>query len=482
MFGFLKKAVSGFVDKLTGKETGKKPEEELKQEPNAQAKPEPIQEPKKIEETPFTPAKESIEDEILREAQREVEREEKRAPPVREAPKLERHAEPKRELPKVETTQVEQEPQKPRHEERHIAPKTPIQLEEKQPSKPVEIIRNEKPAKPIEEKFETPAKQEFEEQKPAETTIRAERKPVFEVKEEKKELAPKVGLFKKITGMFTGSVTIGEGEVQPLFDDLRIALLESDVSLDTTEYLIGDLHRRLVGRQIARGQVNDAVKNEVKLALLDLFGGKKDFLKEASGKTKPVKILFLGPNGAGKTTTIAKMAFLLQQKGFKSVIAASDTFRAAAIEQAALHGEKLGVKVIKHQYGADPAAVAFDAIAHAKAEKIDFVLIDTAGRQDTNVNLIKEMEKINRVIQPDYKIFVGESIAGHALIEQAKKFHETVGLDGLVLTKLDADAKGGTAFSIAHDLKTPILFIGMGQEYGDLKPFDPEWLVNNVLS
>jgi fused signal recognition particle receptor len=397
MFGFLKKTISGFVEKLSGKEQDKEKQEEKKEEP-------------------VVSKRESIEEEIFREAEKEVLKTE---PPKREQPK-------------------------------------PIAVEEK--------------PKPQQE------------QERIQLTMKLERKPVFEVKEEKKELAPKVGFFKKITGLITGGITIGEGEVKPLLDDLKISLLESDVSLDTTDFLVEDLKKRLVGKQIARGSVNDAVKSEVRMALLDLFDEKKDFLSEALKKEKPVKILFLGPNGAGKTTTIAKFAFLLKQKGFKSVIAASDTFRAAAIEQAALHGERLGIEVIKHKYGADPSAVAFDAIAHAKAEGIEFVLIDTAGRQETNVNLLKEMDKINRVIKPDFKIFVGESIAGHALIEQAKKFHETVGLDGLVLTKVDADAKGGTAFSIAHDLKTPILFIGIGQEYTDLKPFDREWLVNNVLS
>src|SRR3989338_597679 len=417
MFGFLKKAVTGFVGKLTGKEEEKK-EAEIPQEREKQEEPRA--------QTPKETAEEKIEDEIVKQAEKEVLREEK----------------------EIEHKAIEQ--------------KIERRVEEK-----------EKKAKP---QAENPA-----ELAPAPEKA-GQRKPVFEVKQEKKELLPKIGLVKKITGLFTGGVTIGEGEAQPLLEDLRIALLESDVSLDTADFLVEDLLKRLVGKQIARGSVNDAVKTEVKLALTDLFANDEDFVAQAARKPKPVKILFLGPNGAGKTTTIAKIAFLLKQKGFTSVIAASDTFRAAAIEQASIHGEKLGVRVIKQKYGADPAAVAFDAIAHAKAEKADFVLIDTAGRQETNYNLLKEMEKINRVVQPDYKIFVGESVAGHALIEQAKKFHEAVGLNGLILTKLDADAKGGTAFSIAHDLGIPILFIGIGQEYGDLKPFAREWLVNNVLS
>src|SRR3989344_782145 len=412
MFGFLKKAVTGFVGKLTGKEEEKK-EAEIPQEREKQEEPRA--------QTPKETAEEKIEDEIVKQAEKEVLREEKEIEHKAIEQKIERRVEEKERL----------QPQPVLHEQ--------VEKAKPQAEKPAELA-------PAPEKA-------------------GQRKPVFEVKQEKKELLPKIGLVKKITGLFTGGVTIGEGEAQPLLEDLRIALVESDVSLDTADFLVEDLRKRLVGKQIARGSVNDAVKTEVKLALTDLFANDEDFVAQAARKPKPAKILFL-----------------LKQKGFTSVIAASDTFRAAAIEQASIHGEKLGVRVIKQKYGADPAAVAFDAIAHAKAEKADFVLIDTAGRQETNYNLLKEMEKINRVVQPDYKIFVGESVAGHALIEQAKKFHEAVGLNGLILTKLDADAKGGTAFSIAHDLGIPILFIGIGQEYGDLKPFAREWLVNNVLS
>ncbi len=468
MFGFLKKAVGTFINKVTGKEEEKekKPEEQqeqkIEQEKLQDIQREPTHaEPETIHEARETPEParpnetkpskpEDVEDDIVRQAELEVLREKEKA--------------------QAKTAQPHPEVRKP-------AAKPVVQQPAPQP-KAIEQPKAERKIEPERKIAEPKPPVEYTQPQPT----AEERKPAFQVKEEKRELTPKVGLFKKITGLFTGSVTIGEKEVEPLFDDLRIALLESDVSLDTTEFLIEDLRKRLVGKQVARGGLNDAVQGEVRNALMDLFGPEKDILFETVGKQKPIKILFLGPNGAGKTTTIAKIAFLLKEKGFTSVIAASDTFRAAAIEQASLHGERLGIRVIKHRYGADPAAVAFDAIAHAKAEKLDFVLIDTAGRQETNYNLVKEMEKINRVIEPDYKVFVGESVAGHSLIEQAKKFNETVGLDGLVLTKLDADAKGGTAFSIAHDLKIPILFIGVGQEYSDLKPFKKEWLVDNVLS
>ncbi|MBI4399507.1 signal recognition particle-docking protein FtsY, partial [Candidatus Micrarchaeota archaeon] len=173
---------------------------------------------------------------------------------------------------------------------------------------------------------------------------------------------------------------------------------------------------------------------------------------------------------------------LLKANGLSSVISASDTFRAAAIEQTVFHAEKLGVKVIKHDYGSDPAAVAFDASNHAKAHGIDVVLIDTAGRQETNLNLLDEMRKINRVVKPDIKIFVGESIAGNALVEQLRVFHQALVLDGVILTKLDCDTKGGVILSITKTLGLPILFVGDGQVYDNLKVFDSKKLLENLFS
>lgn len=210
--------------------------------------------------------------------------------------------------------------------------------------------------------------------------------------------------------------------------------------------------------------------------------GNRQVLRDVSFSVVKGEVLgFLGPNGAGKTTTIAKMASLLKKNGYSSVIAASDTFRAAAIEQAVHHGAKLDVHVIKHSYGADPAAVAFDAIKHASANNSDIVLVDTAGRQETNKNLLEELRKIVRVAKPDAKLFVGESIAGHALIDQLKAFDETVGIDAVILTKIDCDAKGGNSLSIARETKVPVIFMGVGQGYDELVPFDPQFIVNKVL-
>jgi fused signal recognition particle receptor len=293
-------------------------------------------------------------------------------------------------------------------------------------------------------------------------------------------------LLKKIKSVFAAEVEIGEAEVAPMLGELEIALLESDVSFETTRFLVDDLKRRLAGKRVAKTALGEAVRGEVRSALLDLFPIPKSTFEDAVRAKKavgePLVVLFLGPNGMGKTTTIAKIARWLEERGYSSVLAASDSFRAAAIEQLEHHGKALGRDVIKHKYGADPTAVAFDAVAHAKAKKIDVVLVDTAGRQETNVNLVKEMEKMSRVLKPDLRVFVGEAVAGHALVEQLKRFKEAVGVDALVLTKLDCDAKGGSAFSAAFEARVPILFVGVGQEYGDLREFDAAWLVNSVLA
>ncbi len=312
--------------------------------------------------------------------------------------------------------------------------------------------------------------------------------PKQEVKPEK-TFAPQLGILKKITSVFTPEIELNEKELTEVFEDLELSLLESDASLDTSQFMVSDLRGKLVGKHIAKSKLNEFVNSAVRSVLLDVFSFSNpsvslfSLIEQHKNTAKePFVILFVGPNGAGKTTTIAKLAHHLKQRGFSCVISASDTFRAAAIQQAEHHGEKLGVKVVKHDYGSDPAAVAFDAVSHAKAKKVDVVLIDTAGRQETNVNLVEEMKKINRVVKPHLRIFVGETLAGHAVIQQAKKFHEAIKLDGLILTKLDCDAKGGNALSISHDLKLPIYFVGLGQEYDQLVEFTPKLLISRILA
>ena len=203
--------------------------------------------------------------------------------------------------------------------------------------------------------------------------------------------------------------------------------------------------------------------------------------KSNKEKGKPTSILFVGVNGTGKTTTLAKMAHRFINEGYTVVAAAGDTFRAGSIEQLEKHAERLGIRVIKQDYGADAAAIAFDAIQHANARHLDVVLIDSAGRMQTNKNLLEEMRKIVRVAEPDIKIFVGDALAGNDALTQARKFNEAIEIDGAILTKVDADPSGGAALSVAFVTGKPVVFVGVGQEYPDLQQFDPEWFAKKIV-
>lgn len=262
-----------------------------------------------------------------------------------------------------------------------------------------------------------------------------------------------------------------------------MALLESDVALPVAEEIVNSVKGSLVGKKKKIGSdTGDLVENALRSALLKVLSENVfDFDEFIEKSPKPVKILFVGVNGTGKTTSIAKVARYLRDRGYSVVLAAGDTFRAGAIEQLETHAQRLDLKVIKHKTGGDPAAVIFDAIEYAKAHKKDVVLADTAGRLHTNVNLMDQMKKIVRVTKPDMLIFVDEAIAGNDAVERARLFNESVPITGTILTKTDADAKGGSAISIAHVTGKPIIFLGVGQDYPDLVKFDPEWLVNRLL-
>jgi fused signal recognition particle receptor len=201
---------------------------------------------------------------------------------------------------------------------------------------------------------------------------------------------------------------------------------------------------------------------------------------EIKKSLRPYTVLFFGINGSGKTTSIAKLAHKLKKEGISCVLAAGDTFRAAAIDQLEEHAKKLNVPIIKKDYGSDPAAVAFDAISYAKKNKVQAVLIDTAGRMYTASNLLKEMEKIVRISKPDLKLFVGESITGNDATEQARTFNDSVGIDGLILSKADIDEKAGTILSVSQVTGKPIYFLGMGQSYEDLQTFSKKTVLKNL--
>ncbi len=285
---------------------------------------------------------------------------------------------------------------------------------------------------------------------------------------------------------FVRHKTISEKDIDDILFELEMALLEGDVAMDVAEQIIKSVKEDLVGRKIKRrNDVADFTKDALKKAIsniLDIEGKDVTLLVQEARKTgEPLKIMFVGINGTGKTTTIAKISTYFIEKGYTPVIAAADTFRAGAIEQLTHHADKLGVKIIKHKKGADPAAVAFDAVAHAKAKGKELVLVDTAGRMQTNINLMDEMKKIKRVIKPDLIIYVGDALTGNDSVEQAQKFNDAVGIDGIILTKADADAKGGSALSIGYVIQKPILFLGTGQSYLDIIEFKPDWMVQQII-
>lgn len=274
---------------------------------------------------------------------------------------------------------------------------------------------------------------------------------------------------------------IREGKLNTVLDELELILLESDVAIDVIEAINNNIREQLSGKRV-KENISSVIENALKNAILNVLQTNKiDFDKYIKDHEKPVIIMFVGVNGTGKTTTIARLVHKLKKQGYSCVIAASDTFRAGAIEQLEIHAQNLGVRLIKHQHGSDPGAVAFDAIEHAKARKKDIVLIDTAGRMQTNINLMDEMKKIKRVTKPDMIIFVGDALTGNDAIDQAQKFNDAVSLDAAILTKIDTDAKGGAALSIAYAIGKPLLFIGVGQNYEDLVPFDAKSLVKRLF-
>jgi fused signal recognition particle receptor len=330
----------------------------------------------------------------------------------------------------------------------------------------------EKWTKSLTKKAEEADKKHLEEEKAKKVKIKL-KKP-----EEEKTFFQKIG--EKIN-----KIKISEKEFEIYEEELKMLLLENNVALEVTEKIIQELKEKIIGRQFLKKEAEAEIKEAFKEIIRNILITPPNLVEEIKEKRadqskEPYVILFCGINGSGKTTTIAKIAENLKNRGISCIMAAADTFRAASIEQLKEHGEKVGVKVISHEYGSDPASVGFDAIQYAKKNFIDCVLIDTAGRMHTQKNLLKEMEKIARVCKPDKKIFVGESITGNDAIEQIKSFDWAVGIDGIVLTKADIDEKGGTALSVGYVTKKPILYLGTGQAYDKIEIFDKEKFIKRL--
>ncbi|HPD81520.1 MAG TPA: signal recognition particle-docking protein FtsY [Candidatus Pacearchaeota archaeon] len=359
--------------------------------------------------------------------------------------------------------------------------KKKLTKEKKKEEKEQKKKKEEKEAEKIQEEIKPvetheliiPEKKEFDEE---------ERKIGEQIIEDIKKEEEKAGFFKKVFSKIT-KIKISEEEFEEYSKELEMLLIENNVALEVAEKITEMLKEKIVGKEFLKKEIEAQIKfafediiREILIEPFDLI--EKIKLKKA--ENKPYVILFCGINGTGKTTTIAKIAKLLNAEKLSCVFAAADTFRAASIEQIKQHGEKLNVKVIAHEYGADPAAVGFDAIKYAEKNKINVVLIDTAGRMYTEKNLMAQISKIAKICKPDTKIFLGESVTGNDATEQARNFNETIGIDGIILSKADIDEKGGTALSVGYITKKPILFLGTGQEYDKLESFDKEKFIEKL--
>ncbi|MBU0894076.1 MAG: signal recognition particle-docking protein FtsY [Nanoarchaeota archaeon] len=346
------------------------------------------------------------------------------------------------------------------------------------PEKEVITKESKKPGREIQipTKFK-PGTQKFE------PDLEKLQEKIKKTKEQEKKEPEKQGFFAKIIPPF--KLKISEKEFEIYKEELEMLLLENNVALEVAEKIIQNLKDQIIGKEFLKkeveSEITDVFKEIIKEILIDPFDVVEKIKEKYYDQSKdPYVILFCGINGTGKTTTVAKIADYLKKNNISCVLSASDTFRAASIEQLKKHGDKLGIKVIANKYGSDPASVGFDAIKYAKKNFINCVLIDTAGRIHTSKNLLKEIEKISRICKPDLKIFVGEAITGNDAIEQVKTFDWELGIDGIILTKADTDEKGGTALSVGYVTKKPILYLGTGQEYKDIIVFNKNKFIKEL--
>ncbi|MBU1203662.1 MAG: signal recognition particle-docking protein FtsY [Nanoarchaeota archaeon] len=397
---------------------------------------------------------------------KKAEQETKEQEEVVEHPAKEVKEKTRKETTKQQKERKEQKKEREKKEKKDKRKQEEKQKKEKHEPKQEPVIEPTEPEP--QEKLEEPQREEEKEK---------------QLKEEKHEPPKeKKSFFRKLKEKVTHT-RITKEQFDKLFWDLEITLLENNVALEVIEKIKQDLEAEIIDKPIR--DISKTIQNSLRNSISEALTTKEfNIIQEIkSKKTRsqgPYIIVFVGTNGSGKTTTIAKISHLLKKNNITSMLVAADTWRSAAIEQLEIHSKKLKVPLIKTKYGADPAAVAFDGIAMAKARKIDAVLIDTAGRQHSNTNLLQEMEKIIRVTKPDLKIFIGESITGNDCIEQIKQFNQTIGINGIILTKADVDEKGGTAISTSYVSKKPILYLGTGQSYDDLKPFNKQEILRSL--
>jgi fused signal recognition particle receptor len=523
MFGFLKdklkKAIGAFSKGAESEVKEEKVEEQqaidrAKEEEKkilAKAKPAPKKVEKKVEEKkPVIPEKK------VEEKKKEIPPAQKptRKPEVKKEPVLEKKIIPetkptsekkiipapeKKPVPIPEKIPEEKTPEKkPETKTEKAKPvETPVHEEKKGFfsklfGKKEEKVEEKKKEEKVPEK--TPAKEERKEETKKEAIKEIPQKetqkeePTHNITEEEKEEEiieeepeeERSGFFGKLKEAFTKKTLTSE-KFDELFWELEIAMLENNVAVEVIEKIKDDLRDELTSGKVSRMGIEDMITVRLRQSIEELFDVETfDLIARIKSAPKPFKLCIIGVNGSGKTTTLAKIVHLLQKNNLTCVVAASDTFRAAAIDQLKEHTDRLNVKLISQGYGADPAAVAFDAIKHAEAKGIDVVLIDTAGRLHSNTNLMQELEKVVRVSKPDLKLFVGEAITGNDCVEQAQVFNRLVGIDAIVLSKADIDEKGGAAISVSYVTGKPILYLGMGQGYDDLVPFDKEKIIESL--
>jgi len=367
--------------------------------------------------------------------------------------------------------------------EKEIEKKAKKQAKPKEKQKKKTEIKEEKPKK---EKKKKTALEIKEEREVTAKILQDVKKEGHEIKNPEQQVEEEIkegGFFSKIRKFFGYQIT--DTDFEELFEELELLLLENNVAIEVVEKIKAELKTQLINREMKKNELSKELKSALKKSIEDILIQPEDIIEQIKQYKKentkePYKILFFGINGTGKTTSIAKFAHLCLKNKLSCILAAADTFRAASIEQLQIHADKLGVKMIKHTYGSDPSAVAFDAIKYAQQNNIDIVLVDTAGRMHTKENLLHEMEKISRVTKPNLKVFVAEAIAGNDATEQARAFNQMIGIDGSILSKTDVDEKGGTIISISYVTKKPILYLGVGQEYKDLELFDKKKFIERL--
>jgi len=497
-----------------------------------------IEEAKKKKEAELKKLEEKKEKEQEKKKKEEQKKKEKEEKKKKEEEKRHKESEERvkreAELKKIEEEkkQKEKELKKAKEDEERIKKEAELKtLEEEQKKKEKEEAERREKERKLEEerkqkekeekKREEREKEEEEERKRKEEEERKKKEEELkELQEKEKEIEEKKGFFSRIKEKLTKKKEIKKGEVlegeekeliieevtefeekgflakvkekvttkkitskqfDELFWDLELALFENNVAVEVVEKIKEDLKKEVVDVPLKKSEIQPKILQSLKKSIEGLFDFKPtDLVEYVKYSEKPTVIIFVGINGSGKTTTIAKVAKMMLDNKLKPIIAASDTFRAAAIHQLEEHGKKLGVKVIKHDYGSDPSAVAFDAIKAAKAHNFDVVLIDTAGRMHSNVNLMDELKKIIRVTKPHLKIFVGEALAGNDAVSQSETFDKAINLDGIILTKSDIDEKGGAIVSVSHVTGKPVFYLGVGQGYDDIELFDKEKVLNNL--